>query len=253
MQTTGNTVLVTGGGSGIGLAIARIMADNGNTVIITGRDARKLKVAADLSEHIHYIAADLTKEADIDMLVEKVKTAFGSVNMLINNAGTATLHNLQDTDATYRTAASEMSTNYLAVVHLTAALLPLLQQQPSAAIVNVSSVVALSPAVSLPTYSASKAALHAYTQSLRMSLADAGSTVKVFEVMPPLVDTELAKDIPSPSKLTPESVAAELLAGLQQDQSEICPGMAAMFRQQYFGHAGAALLAMNGRGGTANA
>src|SRR5690606_31789134 len=126
----------------------------------------------------------------------------------INNAGRALIHNLAESRS-YDIAVDEMTTNYFSVLRLTDKLLPLLKEQNEAAVLNVSSVVAYVPTQHLPTYAASKAALHSYTTSLRLALKD--TPVKVFELMPPLVNTELSKEIGGENGIAPSVVAEDVL------------------------------------------
>jgi uncharacterized oxidoreductase len=219
MKTTSNTILITGGGSGIGFEIAKLFAANGNKIIITGRNAGKLKKAADLIPGCSYIRCDVTSDSDVDNLIENLSANFGDINILVNNAGEARLHQLNNPGNGFVNAQAEILTNYLSTIRLTEKVLPLIKNNPEAAIVNVSSILALTPSRSLPTYSASKAALHSYTQVLRLSLEN--TNVKVFEVMPPLVDTEFSKQIPSPDKISPSQVAEEFYAGFINDIFEM--------------------------------
>jgi len=138
-----------------------------------------------------------------------------------------------------------METNYFAVVNLTNKLLPLLKNQNESAIINVSSVVAFAPGLALPTYSASKAALHSYTQALRLSL-NRDSTVKVFELMPPFVDTEFAKDFHSVHKISAEEVGLALLQSIAIDRYEVRVASAEHLYNTFLSQADKAVLALNG-------
>lgn len=226
MKTTNNTILITGGSAGIGLAIAeRLVA--GNHVIITGRNEGRLKAAAaKLSNaiaraNVTAIVGDVTDAADAERLVGILRRDQSDLNMVINNAGTAAPFPLTGgAEGAFEKAQLEMLTNYLAVVRLNDALLPLLRRQPAAAIVNVTSVLAFVPGSRLSTYSATKAALRSYTLSLRHQLALAGE-VKVFELMPPLVDTELSAEIGGKNGIAPSVVADALVAALENDQYEV--------------------------------
>lgn len=171
MRTTQNTVLIIGGGSRISFQIAKQFAEQGNEVVITGRNLERLEQAADKLERVTAIACDINDEQDIARLANRLRAEFPLLNMLVNNAGQAYTQNLAFGLNVYEQASAEMNTNYLATVRLTEQLLPLLHSQAEAAIVNVSSVVAYVPSMSLPTYAASKAALHSYTQSLRHFLS----------------------------------------------------------------------------------
>jgi uncharacterized oxidoreductase len=222
MKTTNNTVLITGGSAGIGLEIARLFATAGNRVIITGRDKERLDNALSQLPNTTGILGDISSKEDTEALVVRLKKDFPDLNIVVNNAGRAHLYNLANSSNAYDLAADEMLTNYLAIIRLNEQLLPLLSAQPTAAIVNVSSVVAFVPGT-LPTYSASKAALHSYTQSLRLSLEHTGN-IKVFELMPPLVNTELSQIIGGSKGIAPSVVAQDLIDAIEKDHYEIHVG-----------------------------
>lgn len=229
MKTTDNTILITGGGSGIGFEMAKLFSKN-NTVIITGRNENRLKEAATQLENTHYIVSDITKEKDINALAESIKNRFPNLNLLINNAGRAIVHDLTEKEGNaHDKALDEITTNYLSTIRLTEKILPVLSAKNEAAIVNVSSVAALVPSHVLSTYSASKAALHSYTQSLRHFLKN--SPIKVFEVMPPLVDTEFSKEIGGEKGIHPNVVAQDLLNALKENRYEIHVGDTAAIYQ----------------------
>lgn len=224
MNTTNNTVLITGGSAGIGLEIAKLFSKKGNKVIITGRNAGRLEKALRQLPNAIGIQSDISKEADINALEKKINADYPNLNVLINNAGAAYVYNLvtENVNATEK-AQEEMLTNYLSIIRLNEKLLPLLKMQKEAAIVNVSSVVAFVPS-GLATYSASKAALHSYTQALRIALENISSSVKVFELMPPLVNTEFSAPIGGQNGIPASNVAAQLLTSLEKDEFEIRVG-----------------------------
>lgn len=222
MKTTANTILITGGSAGIGFETAKQLLALGNKVIITGRDANRLAAAKAELGDVAAIPFDVTSDADVALLVQRIKTDFPELNILVNNAGQAHVHSLSAGDGTYRKASDEMLTNYLSIVRLTEELLPLLEKQEEAAVVNVSSIVAFVPSKSLPTYSASKAALHSYTKSLRLALT--GTPVKVFELMPPLVNTQLSAPIGGENGLAPSVLVNDLIDALGTDRYEIRTG-----------------------------
>lgn len=217
MKTEGNTVLITGGSAGIGLALAQALSAAGNTVIITGRDEARLQQAAAGTPGLVPMVCDVTKDTQVKALVKTLQQEYPQLNMLINNAGKAYAYALSNSARAIDKAADEMLTNYLAILQLTEYLLPLLQQQPEAAIVNVSSVTALVPFTAVPTYAASKAALHSYTQSLRVSVAP----IRVFELMPPLVNTDFSREIGGEKGISPREVAAGFMEALKNDEYEI--------------------------------
>jgi uncharacterized oxidoreductase len=231
MITTGNTVLITGGGSGIGFETANAFLKKGNTVILTGRNKQKLQHAADQLKGAHYFVADITDEESIDALVEYLTLNFPEVNILMNNAGLAYAYRMFPLINTAENAKAEITTNYISNIQLTGKMLPLLITQKNAAIINNSSVTAIVPGAIIPTYSASKAALHSYTQSLRHYLHKE-TAVRVFEIMPPLTDTEFSKSLPG-EKMHPTEIAQVLLQGLENDQYEIYPGVASQLYQLY--------------------
>lgn len=231
MNTTTNTVLITGGSAGIGLEIAKSLVAAGNTVIITGRDQARLTKALTHLNGATGMLSDVSNEVDVDALVATVTRDFPGLNLVINNAGRALLYDISASEGAFGMAQDEMLTNYLAVIRLNEKLLPLLKAQPEAAIVNVSSVVAFVPG-SLATYSASKAALHSYTQSLRIALSR-NSNVNVFELMPPLVDTEFSAPINGSTGIAPSLVAQDLMDALASDTYEIRVGNTQMIYELY--------------------
>lgn len=187
MKTSGNTILMTGGGSGIGEALAHRLHDRGDTVIIAGRREEALQQAAEGRDRIHTMILDVEDTAGIQAFAEKVVADFPSLNVLFNNAGVMKFEDLTarrdlaDAEAT-------IAINILGPIRLTNALIDHLKGQPDAAIVTVTSGLAYVPLVAAPTYSATKAAIHSYTVSLRTQLA---GTVEVIEVAPPGVQTDL--------------------------------------------------------------
>lgn len=244
MKTTNNTVLVTGGSAGIGFEIAKLFSQKGNQVIITGRDEARLQRAASQLTNVTAIVSDAANAADVTGLVERIKTDFPALNIVVNNAGRAFYYKLDDdgSDAAGK-AAEEMLTNYLSIISLNEQLLPLLQQQNEAAIVNVSSIVAFVPGHRLATYAASKAALHSYTQSLRITLEK--TNVKVFELMPPLVNTSFSTEIGGANGIPPSMVADDLLNSLETNNYEIRVGRTEDVYNLYLSSPVAALQAMN--------
>jgi len=234
MKTSQNTVLLIGGTAGIGLEIAKQLTALDNHVIITGRNQERLAAVAASLQNVTTILSDVSKAEDVDQLVARIKADFPQLNIVINNAGRAILYNLADPNQdAFANAEDEMLTNYLSIIRINQKLLPVLKAQRESAIVNVSSIVAYVPGVTLPTYAASKAALHSYSTSLRLSLEETG--VKVFELMPPLVDTEFSKEIGGHNGIKPSVVADDLLAALASDEFEIRVGDTAkiyeLFRQ----------------------
>lgn len=245
MKTIENTVLITGGSAGIGFEIAKAFSEKGNHVIITGRDQPRLDNALSKLQNTTGIACDVSDAAEVDALVEKIQSEFPKLNIVINNAGRAFVHSLLGETDTFENASEEMLTNYLSVIRLNQKLLPLLKKQEAAAIVNVSSIVAFVPNHGLATYGASKAALHSYSQSLRIALKKETS-VKVFELMPPLVNTDFSQEIGGANGISPTVVAEDLIHAIENDDYEIHVGNTANIYALFHQSPAEALLAMNG-------
>jgi uncharacterized oxidoreductase len=189
MQTTGNTILITGSTSGIGRALAESFHKLGNQVIVAGRRQALLNEVTAANPGMASVALDVQ---DIDSLVPfaaDIARQFPSLNVLINNAGIMQAENLTDGSDNAESIDSIVEINLLAPLHLTTALLPHLQKQPHATVMTVSSGLAFLPLAMTPTYCASKAAIHSWTQSLRYQLRN--SSVQVLELVPPYVQTEL--------------------------------------------------------------
>ena len=218
MKSENNTILITGAGSGIGFETAKLLVEKGNKVIIAGRNLEKLEAAAKQLGNVAVIQCDVTSESDVNNLVKRIGSEHPDLNILINNSGAAFGYSLAEDADAYTSAMKEMEVNYLAPVRLTEKLLSLLKNRTESAVINITSVVAIVPWAAMPTYSASKAALQSYTRLLRLSLVK--SSVKVFEVLPPLVDTEFSKNIPV-DKLAPSAVADAIVSGLAEDKFEI--------------------------------
>ena len=166
------------------------------------------------------------------------------MNIVINNAGQAYYYQLGKGNNAFEKASDEMLTNYLSIIGLTEKVLPLLGDKTEAAIVNVSSIVAITPGSRLPTYAASKAALHSYTQSLRHTLAQHTGT-KVFELMPPLVNTEFSQEIGGEHGIPATQVADEFMNALENDVYEIHVGDTRKIYELHLSSPEAAFAAMN--------
>lgn len=225
MKTTGNTVFISGGSAGIGLAIAKKLSAAGNKIIINGRNEERLKNALnELDSSTVAIQGDLSVESDRIRIATELKSNYPDVNIIINNAGSAFINPLDDlSNNTAEKAYQEINTNYISIIHFTALVLPQLLQQEEAAIVNVSSIAVFRSNKYLPTYSASKAALHSYTQGLRDTFAE-NEKLNVYEVYPPLVNTEFSVEIGGANGIPPSEVADELFTALEKNQFEIPVG-----------------------------
>jgi len=244
MDITNKTVLVTGGGSGIGYATAKLLSEKGNRVVITGRNEDKLAKAAN-ELGINYIVSDVTDADAVKNLVTKLRTFYGDLSVLINNAGVGFVYKLGEGANAVDKAKQEFETNYFAPVRLIEALLPLLKKQPEAAIVNITSNVAFHPLVVLPTYSDAKTALHSHSVALRLTLSS-DTNIKVFEVMPSLINTDATKDMGGEQHGLPPEVAAEdIYNGINEDRYEIFVGEAGRQHTDYFANPEAATAKFN--------
>ncbi len=226
MKTNGNTILITGGSAGIGFELAKQFSQLGNKVLITGRNADKLKEAADKLENVIPISGDVTSSVSTDQLLAQIKEQHPELNMVINNAGYADVYQLDANVDAFSKASQEMETNYLSIVSLTEKLLPTLLKNENSTVVNVTSIVAYHPQKMLPTYTASKAALKAYTDVLRDTFED---KLNVFELIPPLVNTDFSKEIGGENGIPPKEVADELVLALEKDQWLVPVGMSKEF------------------------
>src|SRR5580704_16219162 len=222
MNTTGNTILITGGGSGIGRGLAEAFHALGNQVIISGRRKQALDATTAANPGMKSLALDIEDAASIRSFGAEVAANYPTLNVLINNAGIMRIENLQSQQDNLTDAESTIATNLLGPIRLTAALLPLLQKQPRSAIMNVTSGLAFVPIAFTPTYCATKAAIHSYTQSLRYQLQ--GSTIDVIELVPPYVATDLMGGASDPRAMPLGEFIAEVMQILktQPAATEIC-------------------------------
>ena len=226
MNTTENTVLITGGATGIGFALAEAFLKDDNEVIICGRRERKLQQAKRKLPGIHIKRFDLAKEEERRKLFRWVTSNFSDVNILVNNAGIQ-----RQFDFTSRKIVKpfpprddEVAINLIAPIRLCALFTPNLSKKKKAAILNISSGLAFVPIAMMPIYCATKAALHSFTTSLRHQLRN--TTVRVFEVAPPATDTGLDRTFAGKQEnayrgITAREVAAAVIEGMRTDNELI--------------------------------
>lgn len=189
MKTSGNTILVTGGTSGIGRALAEAFHDRGNRVIVTGRRQALLEEVAANRPGLIGLPLDLDDPASLSRLAQEVRARFADLNVLVANAGISRTEDLAADEWDASAAEAIVETNILGVLRVTAALLPVLKRRPDATIMATTSNLAFVPRADFPTYCASKAFLHSWLQSLRHQLRHV--PVEVLELSPPYVQTEL--------------------------------------------------------------
>ena len=229
MKLTGNTILITGGSSGIGFEMARQFLDRGNRVIITGRDEKKLHDAKQQLEGTTIIRNDVGDSGDMEKLYQQALTDFPDLNILINNAGILQTLNLRNSDLSATDLTKEIDTNLKGTMLMNNVFLPLLQHNDDPAIVNVSSGLAFVPLPVAPVYCSTKAAIHSYSLSLRAQLRNTG--IKVFELAPPLTETGMIRgfdeeDIKGVPIMPVEETVAGFLKGFAKDNYEIRIGVA---------------------------
>ena len=227
MKTNNNTILITGGATGIGLALADIFIQGGNNVIICGRRQEKLLEAQSRFPEIHTKVCDVSDSCNRQTLFEWVTEKFPGFNILVNNAGIQKQIDFTKRVEQQPAGENEIAINFSAPVELSALFIPHLLKQEEAAIVNVSSGLGFVPLAMIPVYCATKAALHSFSWSLRHQLRQ--TSIKVFEVIPPTVDTELDRGAREKRRqenrgISPIDVAEATLAGLAKDEFEITIG-----------------------------
>jgi uncharacterized oxidoreductase len=236
MKTSGNTILITGGATGLGLGLAKAFKDAGNEVIICGRRENRLNEAAALVPGIHTFICDVASADGRTNLAEWAYRHFPGLNILINNAGVQKSLNLDDPADVNRRASEEIEINLTAPIHLSSLFIPLLSKQKDAAIINITSGLAFAPLAMYPVYCATKAALHSFSMSLRHRLSK--TIVKVFEIAPPLVQTELKvpADNGHPEMnahgITVQAFSDEAMEAFKNDKYEYAVGQAENMRQK---------------------
>lgn len=227
MRKEKQTVLITGGGSGIGLALARKFLENNNTVIITGRNLAKLeKVKAEFPA-LHIVQSDVTVQEDVQALAERMEAEFGGIDVLVNNAGVMFTFDMGKGDFPLEKQLQEIDINVSAPIRMVHSFLPQLKRSKEAAVVNVSSGLAYVPFTQAPVYSGTKAAVHFWTLSLRLHLQP--HNIRVIELLPPVVDTPLAHGAEITDDrlkpMPPETLANHFWKGYLKNQTEITPGV----------------------------
>jgi uncharacterized oxidoreductase len=224
MQMTGNTILITGGSSGIGRALAEAFHNEGNQVIVAGRREALLDEVTAANPGMRSEVVDVQDRASLGNFVSEVTEKYPALNVLINNAGIGKTEDLNDPHADFGVVEAMVETNLIAPLRLTAGLLPLLKKQAQATVMTVSSGLAFLPLAMTPTYCATKAAIHSWTQSLRYQLR--GTPVRVMELIPPYVQTELmgSHQTNDPRAMPLNEFIAEVMLILREnpDANEIC-------------------------------
>lgn len=224
MELKGKTILITGGASGIGLEAAKQFLEIGAKVIITGRNQERLDAAKKQLPNVTAIKSDVSVEEDLKSLFNKV-SQLGGIDILYNNAAVLAppLNLGVANDKHIANAAYEMEVNYFGVIRINNIFMDMLKSKREAAIINTTSILSMVPSLIEATYSSSKVALAFYTISLREHLKIVGSTLKIFELIPPLVATEMTAER-NDKKISTEQMVKGLIKGLQKNQDTIRVG-----------------------------
>lgn len=228
MKLSKQIVLITGGSSGIGLALAKKFLENDNTVIVTGRDATKLENIKSSHPQLHTFQSDVTDDADVRILTDDIQEKFGGIDILINNAGIMNLVDAGNERNDLNKQMQEIEINYNSPIRVLHYFLPQLKKSKNAVLVNVSSGLAYVPFAQAPVYSGTKSALHFWTLGIRPQLKQ--HNIKVVELLPPVVDTPLAHgaDIADDDNLKPmptEKLADIFWENFENGKEEITPGI----------------------------
>lgn len=218
MKLSQNTIFITGGASGIGRGLAEAFHQRGNKVIIGGRRKALLDQVVAANPGMEAIELDVADPASVDAAARTLIARYPTLNVLINNAGVMPF---DDAGAALDDAVSRglIDTNLLGPIRLTSALIEHLKRQPEATIIHNTSVLAFVPLAVTAVYSATKAALHSYAMSQRFMLRD--TSVKVLEIAPPWVDTDLIKKSGDPRAMPLDAFIAETMQGLARDSEEV--------------------------------
>lgn len=227
----GECVLITGGGSGIGMGLAEAFHARGATVMIAGRNRASLEAVALRCPGMMITEVDVSQPASVEALVACVVDRLPRLNLLINNAGIQQVLDFAgETPPDIATISREIDTNLKGLIHVSAAFLPLLRSQPSARLVHVGSGLAYVPLTMAPVYSATKAGVHSFTISLRHQLAD--TPVRVVEILPPVVDTRLHRGLARtpPNAMSLSAFVDAAMKGLDAGDPEVVVGLAKVLK-----------------------
>ena len=227
MNLSNNTILITGGTSGIGLELLRQFYSLNNKIIVASSNPDNLNKLRTEFPHVSTVICDLGNTKSVRELLEHCLNTYPELNILINNAGIQYNYDWKDEEDGFYKISRELKINLTSPLHLIYGMLPLLIKQKESAVINVSSALAFHPKRSAPVYCASKAALHNATKSLRYQLKV--TSVKVFEIIPPLVDTPMTTGRGS-GKLTPKELVDEFMPNFKRNKYESFIGKSKILR-----------------------
>lgn len=222
MNLKNNTIFITGGTSGIGLALAKKFLALGNEIIVCGKNIDRIKKLNEEYPKIHTIKCDVTKKEDLLNTYKYIADKFPKLNIVINNAGVQYNYDFHKSENTMEKAEMELNVNLLAPINITKIFLNLLMKNENPTIINIVSPLGVVPKKSAPIYCASKAGLYLFSKSLRYQLEN--TPVKIITVMPPLVDTDMTKGR-GKGKISPDEFANKMVSELKKGNNEINVGM----------------------------
>lgn len=232
MNKSNQIVLITGGGSGIGLALAKKFLENKNTVIITGRNLAKLKKVKAENPNLHIFQSDVTNDAEVRKLALDIQQKFNGLDILINNAGVMNLVDAGNEKNELQKQMQEIEINFNSPIRVLHNFLPLLKKSKNAVLVNVSSGLAYVPFAQAPVYSGTKSALHFWTLGIRPQLKPHG--IKVIELLPPVVKTDIFDGIEVSEAdfkpIPPQKLADLFWKDYVNGKEEITPGMSSQLK-----------------------
>src|ERR1700751_2444213 len=242
MKLTGNTILITGGGSGIGRGLAEALHKRGNQVIIAGRRKGHLTGVASANPGMRWVELDIEDPASISAVATKLTAEDPKLNVLINNAG---IMNIDDVSATIddQLLVSTLTTNLMGPIRMTGALIEHLKRQTEATVINTTSVLGFVPLAVTAVYSSTKAAMHSYTMSLRYKLK--GTRVRVLELAPPWVKTDLLGSNNEPRAMPLAEFIEETMRVLGTDADEVLVERAKQLRDSAGPHEAALVTQFN--------
>jgi uncharacterized oxidoreductase len=224
MRMSGNAVLITGGATGIGFALAHSLAARGNQVVICGRRRDRVEAALAAVPSLRGLACDITRDEDIRKLLDFALSSCGRLDVVVNNAGVQLQTDPKTHSWAFAQIDEEVQVNLLAPMKLSMVALPLLSARPIACIINICSLLAIMPKANAPGYCASKAGLFGFSQALRMGLQ--GTSVRVVVVFPPLVATPMTEGR-GHNKMPADEFATEALRQIAAGRTEVRVGQAA--------------------------
>lgn len=228
MKLLDKTIFITGASKGIGFELAKLLSDKGNAVIIGARNTELLEEIKSQFPKLHTVFFDALDENNIIKVKDELQNKFGKIDILINNAAVCYSYDFYKTDVTFEKIETEIATNITSPIKVVKAFLPLLEKNTETAIVNITSGVAYLPMPSLPIYSATKAGLQSFTISLSESLRL--TKIKVFEALPPLVQTQMTENLigngKNMNKMTAKDCAKAIIKGIENNRSTIKIGSA---------------------------